>query len=1015
MIVDKFFRAITKGTNVGDPNIAKKVDGVVGDVKDVVTTEQADALSNTGEEVIDAVEGEKVIDAVEGEKVALPFRNRKDRIEDDLTKEGNLTEAQINQQAILNQDAPELAEFKGGVIDYKNFDAGEIKVVNEMYESFLKGDTDTYDGPLAQWFDSADGVGEGNYPDLVNNMTDALVTKYEKGRLSNDDLLKYANSLDSIEVFNKIRDKKPGEILDVPIYIRGLVESDILYKKSVILQDRIMTGQSKDFQLYYNLLAQQIALLPSLKDSISNAARSLQVSNNAIKRNPNYSQDVNNIMKAFENGIADDRAGIEFVSAIANLNKRESATFARGLDKGLKSEDYTSGIKTFRDMWLEAWINTRLSSPITHIVNIVGNAGFIGVRTIEIFGAAAFNKVPGIRSRDGVMFNEAFHYARGAGKGFLLGLRNAKTSIITGVPTGADGLSKLDIPMKPKIHSSNLPNYLTAGKYNITGMAFNTLGTVIRVPGRLLITGDELAKGVIYGQELERHAIRAGNRARFDIEDAIKNGVLEPRPGEILDLKTAGKEAFDRAYLNSMKNPTSETVDSIKNSMSEGTFQADLPGPVFNAMNQVLNNPNVKFVIPFHKTIINIFREVGKRNPVMALAMPTVYKELGGSLGPVARQTAISKLALGGGLMTGFGLQAYGQAEENSDFIITGMAPIGREEKEAFYRKGFLPYSIAALDKNTGLYNSRSYSRFDPISPLLAISADVAYLMGRSDVFSEDNHAVENALDTGQLFITALAAVMPYLLEQPFAVGLQKLSSVMTPNYGDAEQGIETILNNLSQLLIEPTVGMVNFTGSFGAWLQKQSDLKIYDTNATSAQMLASRNIFDGDTPQPIIEFYKTLNKAMLDNPFFNTDLTPKLNLWGREIERKQTLPLSPFRISEEKYNVVDDAMLKYGIGITMPAGTIKGIKLSSDEYYEYILAVNKDDEFLDAMKDLVQKESFKNLLNTDKTKELNALKAIYVDEGKRIFLASPKGRTILTMAEKAKDAEEKRINSRGN
>jgi hypothetical protein len=98
-----------------------------------------------------------------------------------------------------------------------------------------------------------------------------------------------------------------------------------------------------------------------------------------------------------------------------------------------------------------------------------------------------------------------------------------------------------------------------------------------------------------------------------------------------------------------------------------------------------------------------------------------------------------------------------------------------------------------------------------------------------------------------------------------------------------------------------------------------------------------------------------------------------------------------------------------------MPAGTIKGIKLSSDEYYEYILAVNKDDEFLDAMKDLVQKESFKNLLNTDKTKELNALKAIYVDEGKRIFLASPKGRTILTMAEKAKDAEEKRINSRGN
>lgn len=1008
MIVDKLFRAITKGKKVDDPTITKTVDSVVDDVDgvvdDVVTPEQADALRNTGEAVID--------DAVEN----IPFVNKGDRIEDALTKENKLSADQIKQQAILNgSNTPELAEFKEGVIDYKNFDAGEIKVVNEMYESFLKGDTDTYDGPLAQWFDSTDGVGEGNYPDLVNNMTDALVTKYEKGSFSNDDLLKYANSLDSIEVFNKIRDKKPGEILDVPIYLRGLIESDILYKKSVILQDRIMTGQSKDFQLYYKLLTQQMALLPSLKDSISNSARSLQVSNNAIKRNPNYSQDVNNIMKAFENGITNDEEGIEFVSAIAYLNKRESAAFPKELDRGLKSKDYTSGIKTFRDMWLEAWINTRLSSPITHMVNTLGNLGFIGMRTTEIFGAAAINKIPLVGSRDGVMFNEAFGYVRGMGKGLMLGARNAKTSIITGVPTGADGLSKLDMPVKKAIHSSNLPDYMTAGKYNITGIAFNTLGTIIRIPGRLLITGDELAKGVIYRQELERHAIRAGNRARFDIEDAIKNGVLEPRPGEVFDLKTAGKQAFDRAYLNSMKNPTSETVDSIKNSMSEGTFQADLPGPVFNAMNQVLNNPNLKFVVPFHKTVMNIFREVGKRNPIMALAMPTVYKELGGSLGPVARQTAVAKLGLGTGLMTAFGLYAYGQAEENSDFTITGMAPIGKKEREAFYRKGFQPYSIAYLDKNTGLYNSRSYSRFDPLSPLLAISADVAYLMGRSDVFSKDNHAVENALDVGHVFITALAAVMPYLLEQPFAVGIQKLASVMTPNYGDAEQGMGTILNNLSQLLMEPTVGMVNFTGSFGGWLQRQSDPKMYDVNATSAQMLASRNIFDGDTPEPIRQFYKTLNNAMLNNPFFNTDLTPKLNLWGREIERKQTLPLSPFRISEEKYNVVDDAMLKYGIGITMPAGTIKGIKLSSDEYYEYILAVNKDDEFLDAMKDLVQKESFKNLLNVDKAKELNALKTIYVDAGKRNFLASPKGRAILTMAEKAKVAEEEIVNSRGN
>jgi hypothetical protein len=1007
MIVDKFFRAITKGTNVGDPNITKNVDGVVGDVNDVVTTEQADALSNTGEEVIDAVEGEKVIDAVEGEKVALPFRNRKDRIEDDLTKEGNLTEAQINQQAILNQDAPELAEFKGGVIDYKNFDAGEIKVVNEMYENFLKGDTDTYDGPLAQWFDSADGVGEGNYPDLVNNMTDALVTKYEKGSFSNDDLLKYANSLDSIEVFNKIRDKKPGEILYLPVYIRGLVESDILYKKGVILQDRILTGQSKDFQLYYKLLAQQMALLPSLKDSISNAARSLQVSNNAIKRNPNYFQDVNNVMKAFKNGIADDRAGIEFVSAIADLNKREAATFARGLDKGLKSEDYKSGIQTFRDMWLEVWINSRLSSPITHIVNIAGNTGFIAMRTIELFGAAALNKVPGLRSRDGVMFNEAFHYAKGTGKGFMLGVRNAGTSIRTGVPTGADGLSKLDMPVNRAIHSSNLPDYMTAGKHNILAMGVNAFGVLTRVPGRLLITEDELAKGIIYMQELERYSIRAGNRARFDIEDAIKNGVLEPS-------KTAGKEAFDRAYLNSMKNPTSETVDNIKNSMSEGTFQADMPDGILTSMNKVLNNPNIKFVIPFHKTIMNIFLEVGKRNPLMAAFMPSVQKAIRGDLGPVARQTALSKVALGGSLMTWFGSMAYGTAEENSNMIITGMAPTNKAEREAFYRKGFQPYSIATYNPVTELYESRSYSRFDPISPLLAISADVAYLMGRSDVFSKDNNATENATDSAKLFIMALAAVFPYLTEQPFLQGIKKLGGVIQPGYGDPEQSLTRSLSALGGLLMEPTVGLLtNPTGPFGAWLQSQSDPKLYDVNATGKQMEAARNLFGPDVPQPIKEFYKVFNKAMLDNPFFNPDLPPKLNLWGREIDRKETLPLSPFRISDEKYNAVDDAMLKYGFGLIMPPGEISGVPLSSDEYNDYIKFINQDDKLLEEMNKLVLSRRFEQADIYDKHEQMQTIYRAFKAAGKQRFLASAKGKKISALALRLKQQEKDKMNNR--
>ena len=57
--------------------------------------------------------------------------------------------------------------------------------------------------------------------------------------------------------------------------------------------------------------------------------------------------------------------------------------------------------------WVEIWVNSRLMSPITHIVNVVGNLGFNSLRVME-YGMAeiSINKVPFFSSPDGVMFNE---------------------------------------------------------------------------------------------------------------------------------------------------------------------------------------------------------------------------------------------------------------------------------------------------------------------------------------------------------------------------------------------------------------------------------------------------------------------------------------------------------------------------------------------------------------------------------------------------------------------------------
>ena len=47
-------------------------------------------------------------------------------------------------------------------------------------------------------------------------------------------------------------------------------------------------------------------------------------------------------------------------------------------------------------------------SPITHTVNIAGNITFNTLRVVEYGVAAGINKIPGMSSADGVMFNEVW-------------------------------------------------------------------------------------------------------------------------------------------------------------------------------------------------------------------------------------------------------------------------------------------------------------------------------------------------------------------------------------------------------------------------------------------------------------------------------------------------------------------------------------------------------------------------------------------------------------------------------
>ena len=252
------------------------------------------------------------------------------------------------------------------------------------------------------------------------------------------------------------------------------------------------------------------------------------------------------------------------------------------------------------------------------------------------------------------------------------------------------------------------------------------------------------------------------------------NKYVNDFPGDI--------KGAENVYKQTLADPDTATVKEIQESMLEGTFQKDLPPGMFSKLQSILNVPEMKMFVPFYKTIMNIFFESNKRNPALAWLSPDVRKNVSGGNGKKAQQLAIAKLSAGATLMYQFGSMAYGANVADQGVMITGMMPTRKAERDAFLRKGLQPYSICVAGED-GLYECTSYARFDPVSSLLAISADFAYMASRPGQYEDPNFA--NNMES--LFTAGLASIFPYIMQQPFAQGITELGAIFQPGYGDPE------------------------------------------------------------------------------------------------------------------------------------------------------------------------------------------------------------------------------------
>lgn len=631
-------------------------------------------------------------------------------------------------------------------------------------------------------------------------------------------------------------------------------------------------------------------------------------------------------------GLGDIKARAEDLGNIFNAQTTQELRFAYDLYMGLPNARSRAAFAKqgffakSMDMIVEVWINSILSSPVTHAVNIAGNSIFYLTRMGENAVAAGYgatrSAITGnsqrVRAREALIQGQAIFDAWGDA------MRVMREAFVTEQP-GLSASSKIDVRNQRSIGTTG--DLRELAKDGPVQAAINVLGVAIRLPGRFLIAEDEFFKAIGYRASLRQQAYYKG----AELYDTLIEGGMDAAEAQ----RRAAEETAD--ILNN-PHKHQEISMTAQQASKEMTFQADLEGTM-SAAQGLFSHPIAKLFVPFFKTPTNVVNEVLKRTPI-AFAYPSVRSAI--MAGGREQDIAVSKIAVGSLTAAMFGNYAMGLgAPEAQDVIIIGSGPSDFAKRQAMERQGLYPYTINFRVKEgerKGQYDSYTYSRFDPISGILSMGADFAnYAAYEDNPENLENLAMHLGMST-----------FNYAAQMPFLQGVAELSTIFRSS--DPKAQFEAAIALAAQKGTEAAVSVIPGTGSFFAGVAR-----LEDPIARSTMLPADGDIIGGlslsDDPAasgPMTRgFYKALQKMKSRNPFFNQDLPPRLNLWGEPMtisEGSGWEMVSPIRVRSAEFNVIDKELVKLGGGIRMPQGNIKGVRLNNEQYYRLITLMNDAD-----------------------------------------------------------------------
>ena len=811
--------------------------------------------------------------------------------------------AEAERRVTMGMGEPPPVQEIGTALVIREADPDEVQAINQQL-----GGTYTKGLNYPDIFESTGDFDAAQYMAQFKDANAELFEQARRGTIKFDQMLEMAKKRGLDSIVYDLTKRQPGDVLPPEEFLAGMLAYEELMKqarKGWADAFNMPQGVEREVAMSKALQISTVHahVTANLSGAVSEAARTVQLSGELKRRGiPQVNEEVALFGAKTVQDI--EHAG-RYYLAITDPN-----AMTRFLQKGLASKSM--------DVITEVWINSILTLPVTHMVNIAGNASFMGLRNLETYVAAGFGSARSAvtGSRDKVRVREGLAQLEGMrkalGDAFIVAGKVAVTE------TPSDLASKIDVRSRRAIGNTGDPRIVfeQIKSRNLMSAAVNGYGIFARLGGRALLVEDEFFKAIGGRSELYRIAeMRAANL----YDQTIATG------GTVDQAKQA--YAAERARI--IENPSEETKRTAQQAARDMTFQGDLDG-FLGDMQGAMSHPIAKLFVPFFRTPMNIMRETLERSPVM-LVYPGFYKKI--AAGGREADIAMSKLAVGSAIMSSFAYASFGLDDEEKSVRIIGGGPSDKNARAAMMRQGFQPYSIN-IKQDDGTYKSITFSRFDPISGVLAMAADFAYYAQ----YETDQATLD------QLAMAASVGVAEYMMDMPLLQGMSEIQGALAQPTG-AEK-FDALLGLLSEKGTSAALSLIPGTGSFTAGVAR-----VRDPTARST-LLPEEGMFGEDPTQlPAVGrgFYTALQKAKARNPFFSKDLPPALNEWGEVMTTGEGVWWefwSPVRIKNTKYSAVDEEFMTLGGGISRTPRKIDGVLLNNEQYNIWIKTTNELDRF---------------------------------------------------------------------